>query len=74
LSDSKETCIFSTYIFFKYSNIKFNENPSSDGRVVPCGRTDGQTDITKLIVTCRYFAKVPKRDKVAVFHISIFKF
>jgi hypothetical protein len=27
-------------IFLKSSNIKFNENPSSERRVVPCGRTD----------------------------------
>ena len=30
-------------IFEKYSNVKFSENPSSGSRVVPCGRTDGQT-------------------------------
>jgi len=27
----------------KYSNVKFNENPSSGSRVYPCGQTDGQT-------------------------------
>jgi len=27
----------------KYSDIKFDENPSSGSRVVPCGWTDGQT-------------------------------
>jgi len=27
-------------IFDKYSDIKFYENPSSESRVVPCGRTD----------------------------------
>jgi hypothetical protein len=31
---------FCRQIFEKYSNIKFNENPSSGSRVVPCGRTD----------------------------------
>jgi hypothetical protein len=25
-------------------NIKFNHNPSSKSRVVPCGQTDGRTD------------------------------
>ena len=35
---------FSRQIFKKCSNIKFNENPSSGNRVVPCGRTDGRTD------------------------------
>jgi hypothetical protein len=34
---------FSGQIFENYSNIKFHENPSSGSRVVPCGRTDGQT-------------------------------
>jgi hypothetical protein len=28
----------------KYSNVKFHENPSSESRVVLCGRTGGQTD------------------------------
>jgi hypothetical protein len=42
--------------FEKYSNIKFNENPPSRSRVVPCG----QTDITKLTVAFRNFAKAPK--------------
>jgi len=33
------------HIFFKkYSNIKFNKNPSNGSRVVPCGETDGRTD------------------------------
>jgi len=27
-------------IFEKWSNIKFRENPSSGGRVFPCGETD----------------------------------
>jgi hypothetical protein len=31
---------FSRHIFGKYSNIKFNENPSSGSRVVPCGPAD----------------------------------
>jgi len=33
----------SRQIFEKYSNIKFHKNPSSESRVVPYGRTDGQT-------------------------------
>jgi len=28
------------WIFEKYSNIKFDENPSSGSQVVPCGRTE----------------------------------
>jgi len=31
---------FSQQIFEKLSNIKFNLNPSSGSRVVPCGRKD----------------------------------
>jgi hypothetical protein len=31
-------------IFEKSTNIKFHENPSSGGRVVACGQTDGQMD------------------------------
>jgi len=31
---------FSRQIFEKYTNIEFQENPSSANRVVPCGRTD----------------------------------
>ena len=43
LSDFNETLIFSTY-FGQIVNIKFLKNPSSGSRVVPCGRTDRQTD------------------------------
>jgi len=37
--------LFSRQIFEKDVGacIKFNENPSSDSRVAPCGQTDGQT-------------------------------
>jgi len=41
---------FSQQIFEKSSNIKCNESPSSRNRVVPCGQTDGRTDMIKLIV------------------------
>ena len=47
---------FSRQIFEKLSNIKFNKNPSSGSRVVPCG----QMDMTKLIVAFRNFANAPK--------------
>ena len=40
--------------------IKFNQNPS---RVVPCGRTEGQTDM-KIIVAFRSFANAPKNRAV----------
>jgi hypothetical protein len=36
---------FSRLVFEKkISNIKFHENPSSESRFVPCGRTDGHRD------------------------------
>jgi hypothetical protein len=44
----------------KYSNITFHENQSCGNRIVPCGRTDGWTDMTKLIVAFRNFANAPK--------------
>ena len=34
---------FSQQILEKYSNMKFNENPSYGSRAIPCGRTDGRT-------------------------------
>ena len=43
-------------------NIKFNQNPSSENRVVPCGRNDRKTDMTKLIVVFRNFANAS--DKI----------
>jgi hypothetical protein len=36
--------VLSGQIFEKYSCIKFNENSPSGRWVVPCGRTEGQTD------------------------------
>jgi len=51
---------FSRQIFEKYSNVKFHENAFSESRVVPRGRTHGQTDVTKLIVPFRNFANAPK--------------
>jgi len=35
---------FFQQIFEKYSNIKFNENPSSGNRFVASGLTDGLTE------------------------------
>jgi hypothetical protein len=51
---------FCRQIFEKYSNTKFHKNPSSGSRDVPSGRTDGQTDMTKLIVALRNFAIAPE--------------
>ena len=46
---------------FLYSNIKFNENPSSRSRVVPWGQAGGRTDMTKLIVVFRNFSNAPNK-------------
>jgi hypothetical protein len=58
---------FSRRIFEEFSNMKFHENPSAgadcsmrpDGEMD--GRTDRQTDMTKLIVAFRNFAKAPNK-------------
>ena len=41
---------------FKFSNVKFHENPSSGSRVVPCGKTY----TTNLTAAFRNFANWPK--------------
>jgi hypothetical protein len=51
LSDFNETLVFSTGFPKKYSNIKFHENPPSEGRVAPCGQTEGHADMKKLVDT-----------------------
>jgi hypothetical protein len=66
VSDFNETCIFSTD-FRKNSNTKFHHYPSYESWVVPCGQmdrqTDGHTEMTKLIVAFRNFAKEPKNTR-----------
>jgi hypothetical protein len=66
---------FSRQIFGgkKGSNIKFHQNPSSQSRVVPCGRTDEQTNMTKLIVAFSNSANGPKtRCGHTVFPVDAF--
>jgi len=59
---------FSLQLFDSYSNIKFNDIPCSGVRVVTYGRTDRQTDITKLTVAFRNFAKAPKICPSSLFY------
>jgi hypothetical protein len=42
------------------SNIKFHKNPSIWSPVVQLGQTEGQTDMTKLIIAFRNFVNAPK--------------
>jgi hypothetical protein len=42
-------------VFDKYAIIKFHENSACGDRVVPCGKKDGRTDVTKLTVAVRKF-------------------
>ena len=51
-------------IFEEWSNTNFHVNLSICCRIVLCGRTDGQTDMTKPIVTFCNFAKAPKKEKI----------
>jgi hypothetical protein len=59
---------FSRYIFKKFSNTKFHYNVYSGSRVVPCGRTDRQTDNqtdrhdkvnSRFSQFCHRFSKLP---------------
>jgi hypothetical protein len=51
---------FSGQIFGGNLHIKFHQNPYSGSRVVACGQTEGQADMTKLTVAFRNFANAPK--------------
>ena len=51
---------FSQQIFEIYSNIKLHKNMYGGSQVVPCGRTDGQTDMTELIVAFCNLANKPE--------------
>jgi len=63
LSDFNESWIYSKDLKYIYIQIKnINQNPSRGTGVVPCGRADGQTNITKLRVAFRKFAKAPKKS------------
>ena len=55
---------FSGLILEHFSNIKFQESPSSGSRIVPCRRTDEQTDVTKLTAAFRNFVNALKNREV----------
>jgi len=60
--------VFSLQIFEKYSNIKFHENLSRGSRVVPCGKIDGRTDLSKQLVAFQNFANALKNNFL---HLSL---
>jgi len=64
---------FSEHIFEKYSHSKCIELPSSGSRVVPYGRTDGRTDVTKLIVAFHRSGMAPKSRRGSTY-VSRFRF
>jgi hypothetical protein len=51
---------FSGMIFGKSPKNKSNHNPFSGSIVTPCGRTDGQTYMTEIVVAFRNSSKAPK--------------
>jgi hypothetical protein len=54
-------------ILDKYPKINFNYNLFNGGRVLPCGRTDEQTDMRKIIFAFHIFANVSKINKSLVY-------
>jgi hypothetical protein len=52
-----------TLVSLYWSSTKLHEYPSSGSRVVPLGRTDGQSDMTKLIFAFRNLANAPKNTR-----------
>jgi len=66
LSDFNQTLIWSVRFSESVHSYELNENPFSESRVGPCGRTDGQADMTKLIVAFRNFANAPKTTYFSV--------
>ena len=66
-------------IFEKHTNTNFHKNPSSVSQVVTCRRTDGPSDIMKLIFAILNFANtpknpssVPKEDQVSRLYMYLY--
>ena len=49
---------------------KFAENLPNERRIVPCGQTDGGTDMTKLMVAFRSFANASKKHWFQKLHVT----
>jgi hypothetical protein len=71
LSDLNETSTFIDRYSKNNSHSTLRENPSSGSRIVPCGRTDGQKDMTKLVVVSRSFSNTPKSVPNAYYVIIV---
>jgi hypothetical protein len=48
----------------KYGNVKFHESLSVGGPVVPGGRTEGLTDVMKIVVAHHNFANTPSKGQI----------
>jgi len=57
---------FPRKLFEKFSNIEFDENSCSKSKVVPCGKSARQTDMTKPIVAFRNVANVPNKQQTSM--------
>jgi len=53
---------------YNYTNIEFRENPFVTSPVVPCGQTDGRTDMKQITVVLRNFANVSKEKLRKIFY------
>jgi hypothetical protein len=67
-SGFNQTWIFGADFSKKWSNIKFHENPSSGGRVIPCARTDRHDEAN----SC-FFCILRQRPQMrgAIFHLHL---
>jgi len=57
---------FYRQFFQKYSRTSFHDNSSSGNLVVPCVQMDGRTNMTKLTVAFRNFAKASKMRSIGM--------
>jgi hypothetical protein len=63
---------FPIQIFEKYSNIKFDDNPSNGSQDRETRQTFRHTDMIKLMVTFQNFANMPdKKGERTIFFYSV---